>query len=62
MLHAPPGTGPPNTTHTSGGLVRLSSPEAAAAAIEQLNARPPLPGATLPLLVRPSASSASPRF
>ena len=49
MLHPPPGAA---TGSTSGGLVRLASIEAAAAAIEQLNARPPLPGAALPLLVR----------
>ncbi len=49
MLHPPPGTAPGST---SGGLVRLLSLEAAAAAIEQLNATAPLPGASQPLLVR----------
>ena len=49
MLHPPVGAAPGST---SGGLVRLTSLEAAAAAIEQLNARPPLPGSALPLLVR----------
>ena len=49
MLHPPPGTA---VASTSGGLVRLTGLEAAAAAIEQLNASPPLPGAALPLLVR----------
>ncbi len=49
MLHPPPGAA---IGSTSGGLVRLTSLEAAAAAIEQLNGLPPLPGAALPLLVR----------
>ena len=49
MLHPPPGAAPGST---SGGLVRLNGTEAAAAAIEQLNGLPPLPGAALPLLVR----------
>lgn len=52
MLPPPLGTSPSATTHTCGGLVRLANPEVATAAIEQLNAGPPLPGSTLPLMVR----------
>lgn len=44
--------GQPIAGRTCGGLVRLVDPNAALAAIEQLNSAPPLPGSTAPLLVR----------
>lgn len=43
--------GQPIAGRTCGGLVRLVDPNAALAAIEQLNSAPPLPGSTAPLLV-----------